>query len=34
VTKDVPPDALAVSRSKQENHLEWAKKKRARQKGV
>ncbi len=34
VTKDVPPDALAVSRTKQENHLEWAKKRRLRQKGV
>lgn len=35
VTKDVPSDALALSRTKQENRLEWAKKRRARQqKGV
>ncbi len=34
VTEDVPPDALAISRCKQENRAEWAKKRRARQKGV
>lgn len=34
VTKNVPPDALALSRTKQENRLEWAKKRRTRQKGV
>ncbi len=28
VTKDVPPDALAVARSRQENKLDWARKRR------
>ncbi len=32
VTKDVPSDALAISRPKQENRTGWAKRRRARQK--
>ncbi|MFQ5598071.1 MAG: bifunctional UDP-N-acetylglucosamine diphosphorylase/glucosamine-1-phosphate N-acetyltransferase GlmU [Nitrospiria bacterium] len=32
VTQDVPPDALAISRTQQENKADWAKKRRAKQK--